>query len=78
MYLSGVYEELVSNDACAVVLRWYAHRIVTPLLVFEVRINRTFNYSSLDSCQVFLNVSHFGSSRDILFTELPIKFVNAR
>lgn len=74
----GVYEELVSNDACAVVLRWYAHRIVTPLLVFEVRINRTFNYSSLDSCQVFLNVSHFGSSRDILFTELPIKFVNAR
>lgn len=53
--------------------------MIRSLLVFEIKINRSSaDTNSKEDLKIFLNVTQFGASKDIAFTERPIKFVNVR
>jgi len=75
----GTYEELLLAGDSSVVLRWYAHRVIHSLLVFEIKINRrSADNNFKDDLRIFLNVTQFSQSKDITFTKRPIKFSNVR
>lgn len=53
--------------------------MIRSLLVFEIKISRrSADANFRDDLKIFLNVAQFGTSKDITFTERPIKFVNVR
>jgi len=56
-----------------VVLRWYAHRKIVPLAVFEVEVSRVKSDAVL---RIKLDVDQFGSSEDLKLRRYSTPFVN--
>lgn len=63
---AGVFQEVIFVPGANITLEWYAHRVFLPLLVFEVRVQRT----DLTSCplRIDLDVRQWGTSRDLDFS----------
>jgi len=61
----GVFQELIFVPGANITLEWYAHRVLLPLLVFEVSVQRTD--ASPSPLHISLNVQQWGSSRDLDF-----------
>jgi len=63
---SGIFREIIDVDDCKVILEWYAHRTILPLMVFEIEVLRSFK-SSDSPLRIELNVSRLNQSPDINF-----------
>jgi len=65
---AGVFQELIFVQGANVTLEWYAHRVLLPLLVLEVSVQRTDD--TPHPLQISLNVSQWGTSRDLSFSSV--------
>ena len=63
---AGVYQELIFVHGANITLEWYAHRVLLPLLVFEVSVQKT----SVTSYPLHINlaVNQWRTSRDLDFS----------
>jgi len=63
---AGVYQELIFVPGANITLEWYAHRVLLPLLVFEVSVQKT----SVASYTLHINlaVNQWHASRDLDFS----------
>ena len=73
-----MFEETLLSRGHKIILRWYAHRFVLPLVVVEIFVERSQQHASQGRLQILLNISQEIKSNEIKFVQRSIKYFNTR